>query len=58
MIIGGKISPHANIVRTAVTCFSSQPDVFAVTNLEPLLQNFVGYHIEENWRFIHVTDEY
>ena len=36
IIIGGKIYPHAALVRTNVTCFLSQPD--APTVIE--LQNF------------------
>ena len=34
MIIGSKISPHAAMVRTTATCFLSQKDVLAITNLE------------------------
>ena len=57
MINIGNISPYAAMVRTTVTCFSSQAGVLTVTDRAFLCKGFVGYHIEENWRFIHVNDK-
>ena len=59
MIIGGNLSPHAGIVKTTVTCFflttrCSYSNLFRAF----LCKSFVRYHIEENLRFIHATNEW
>ena len=35
MIIGGKISPHASMIKTIGTCFFTQPNVLTVNDLGP-----------------------